>query len=39
MIQASIAPLRSIDGNTKSRTLASTRSSDHGAFPTKCNSD
>jgi hypothetical protein len=26
-------------GSTRSRTRASTRSSDHGALPTKCSSD
>src|SRR5947209_4658127 len=39
MIHASIGPCRSIAGSTCSRTLASTRSSDHGASPTKCSSD
>jgi hypothetical protein len=39
MIHASIGPPRSIDGSTRSRTLARTRSSDHGAFDTKCSSD
>jgi hypothetical protein len=38
-IQASIGPPASIDGSTSSRTLASTRASDHGALPTKCKSD
>jgi hypothetical protein len=35
MIHASIGPLRSIAGNTKSLTLASIAASDHGALPTK----
>jgi hypothetical protein len=39
MIHASTGPLRSIDGNTSSRTRRSIRSSDHGALPTKCSSD
>ena len=39
MIHASIGPRRSIVGSTRSRTLARTRSSDHGALPTKCSSD
>jgi len=39
MIHASIGPRFSIDGSTISRTFAKTASSDHGATPTKCNSD
>src|SRR4029450_2379060 len=39
MIQASIAPWRSIAGNTISLTLARPFSSDHGDWPTKCSSD
>jgi hypothetical protein len=39
MIRASIGPPRSIDDSTRSRTLASTSSSDQGALPTKCKSD
>jgi hypothetical protein len=39
MIHASIGPCRSIGGKTNAHTLASTRSSDHGALPTKCSSD
>jgi len=39
MIQASIGPWRSMAGSTIWRTLASTASSDHGPWPTKCKSD
>jgi len=39
MIQASIGPWRVIVGSTISHTLASTLSSDHGAWPTKCSND
>jgi hypothetical protein len=39
MIQASIGPSRSIAGSTISHTLASTLSSDHEAWPTKCSND
>jgi hypothetical protein len=39
MIQASIGPLRSIAGSTVSHTFASTFSSDHEAWPTKCSND
>ena len=39
MIQASTDPCRSIAGNTISRTLPKTRSSDQPPSPTKCNSD
>jgi hypothetical protein len=39
MIQASIAPLRSMIGRVSSCTLARTRSSDHAALATKCSND
>src|SRR3954466_7677544 len=39
MIQASIAPLRSIIGRVSSWIRLRTRSSDHGALATKCSSD
>jgi hypothetical protein len=38
MIQASMAPWRSIAGSTISRTLPKTFASDHAATPTKCRS-
>ena len=39
MIHTSIGPSRSIPGNTSSRTLLNTFSSDHSDWPTKCSSD
>src|SRR5215210_3059072 len=39
MIQASMGPVRSMTGRTKSRTLVSTAASDQGAWPTKSRSD
>src|SRR3954471_7414903 len=39
MIQASMGPVRSIAGSTRSRTLVSTAASDQGAWPTTCSSD
>ena len=39
MIQAEIAPCRSISGKTISRTFANTRSSDQPPEPMKCSSD
>jgi hypothetical protein len=38
-IKASIAPRRSMAGNTSSRTFANTAASDHPPWPTKCSSD